>query len=139
MSWKRKSRRIGRSNSNMSSFTKEKLKNISTKIASGGTPARNHQEYYDLSGSGYLWVKSKELLEKGIENTEERISELGLENSSAKLYPANTVLVAMYGVNAGQLGWLKNPATVNQAVCALLVDPHKADWKFVYYSLLEGR
>lgn len=122
----------------MAIFQKVKLKDVCEKIASGGTPSRKRLDYFN-SGTGHLWVKSKELLEKGISNTEEKISETGLQNSSAKYYPANTVLIAMYGVNAGQLAWLKIPATINQAVCALVVDAKKADWKFLYYSLLESR
>jgi type I restriction enzyme S subunit len=45
----------------------------------------------------------------------------------------------MYGANVGQLSWLKRPATVNQAVCGLVIDDSKADWKFVFYSLLQTR
>ena len=122
----------------MPAFTKVKLKDVCESISSGGTPSRKRLEYFD-SATGHLWVKSKELLEKGITDTEEKISEAGLRNSSARYYPVNTVLVAMYGVNAGQLAWLKSPATVNQAICALVVDSRKADWRFVYYSLLESR
>jgi type I restriction enzyme S subunit len=123
----------------MATAEKIQIKDICEKVSSGGTPARNRPEYFELNGNGHLWVKSKELLEKGISDTEEKISDLGLKNSSAKIYPVNTVLVAMYGVNAGQLGWLKKPASVNQAVCALLVDHKKANWTFVYYSLLQSR
>ena len=122
----------------MVTFQKVKIKDVCKKISSGGTPSRKRSDYFD-SNEGHLWVKSKELLEKGITNTEEKISELGLQNSSAKYYPANTVLIAMYGVNAGQLAWLKKPATVNQAICALVVDDKKASWKYMYYSLLESR
>jgi len=122
----------------MTTFTKLKLKDVCLKISSGGTPSRKRSDYFDLN-NGHLWVKSKELLEKGITDTEEKISEIGLQNSSAKYYQANTILVAMYGVNAGQLAWLERPATVNQAICALVVDDKKADWKFIYYSLLESR
>jgi len=122
----------------MSTFQSAKIKSVCEKVASGGTPSRKRADYFTDTG-GHLWVKSKELLEKGITDTEEKITEEGLQNSSAKFYPANTVLVAMYGVNAGQLGWLEKPATVNQAICALVVDPKKADWRFVYYSLFQNR
>jgi type I restriction enzyme S subunit len=122
----------------MTTFCQVKIKDLCEKVSSGGTPSRKHSEYYS-SDEGHLWVKSKELLERGICDTEEKISDEGLKNSSAKYYPANSVLVAMYGVNAGQLAWLEKPATVNQAICALMVDPKKADWQYVYYSLLESR
>jgi len=45
----------------------------------------------------------------------------------------------MYGANVGQLGWLRKPATLNQAICGLVVDDKKADWRFVFYSLLKDR
>lgn len=110
------------------------LSEICSVISSGGTPSRKMSHYFDQNG--HLWVKSKELLFQGIDDTEEKISDEGLKKSSAKYYPEGSVLVAMYGANVGQLAWLKKPATVNQAICALVVDKQKADNKFVYYSLL---
>jgi len=114
------------------------LKDISLKISSGGTPSRRHPEYFSYE-SGHLWVKSKELLDGAIISTEEKITDDALDNSSAKFFPEHSVLLAMYGANVGQLGWLKNPATVNQAICALVIDPKKADWRYVFYSLLQSR
>jgi len=116
-----------------------KLGALCTSIASGGTPSRKRADFFTDSPDGIPWVKSKELLENGISATEERITESGLNNSSAKVYPPNTVLVAMYGVNAGQLGWLEIEASVNQAVLALQVDPKKADWRYVFYALTARR
>ena len=92
-----------------------------------------------MAEPGHLWVKSKELLDGSIDNTEEKISDLGLEKSSAKYLPANTVLVAMYGANVGQLGWLRKPATVNQAICGLVVNNQVADFRYVFYALLATR
>src|SRR3989338_8633202 len=45
----------------------------------------------------------------------------------------------MYGANVGQLGWLRRPATVNQAICGLVFDEEKADWRYAFYSLLLNR
>jgi len=115
------------------------LESVCTRISSGGTPSRKHPEYFTSDVTGHLWVKSKELLDCAIDATEELISDAGLKNSSAKYYPKKTVLVAMYGANVGQLGWLRMPATVNQAVCGLVVDESKADWRFVFYTLLLNR
>ena len=115
------------------------LGSICKKISSGGTPSRKKADYFSVTSSGHLWVKSKELLDCAIDDTEERISDQGLKNSSAKYHPVHTVLVAMYGANVGQLGWLRKPATVNQAICGLVVDERKADWRFVFYSLLSNR
>lgn len=117
----------------------ETLGSICTRISSGGTPSRKRAEYFTSDVSGHLWVKSKELLDGSINDTEEKISDEGLSNSSAKYYPENAVLVAMYGANVGQLGWLRRPATVNQAICGLVVDDNKADWRYVFYALLLNR
>ena len=115
------------------------LESICKRISSGGTPSRKNAAYFTNTATGHLWVKSKELLDCAIDDTEERISDDGLKNSSAKYYTAHTVLVAMYGANVGQLGWLRKPATVNQAICGLVVDEQQADWRFVLYSLLLNR
>ena len=115
------------------------LESICKRISSGGTPSRKNADYFSTTATGHFWVKSKELLDCAIEDTEERISDDGLNNSSAKYFPVHTVLVAMYGANVGQLGWLRKPATVNQAICGLVVDEQKADWRYVFYSLLLNR
>ena len=115
------------------------LESICSRVSSGGTPSRKRAEYFTADLAGHLWVKSKELLDGSIHNTEERITDEGLNESAAKYFPANTVLVAMYGANVGQLGWLRRPATVNQAICGLVVDEKKADWRYVFYSLLQNR
>lgn len=118
---------------------RRRLADLCTRVTSGGTPSRGQHEYFADDGTGHLWVKSKELLDCSISSTEERISDLGLKNSSAKYLPASTVLIAMYGANVGQLGWLRRAATVNQAICGLIVDPQLADFRFVFYALLETR
>lgn len=115
------------------------LESLCARISSGGTPSRKRPEYFSADRAGHLWVKSKELLDTSIQDTEERITDLGLAESSAKYFPENTVLVAMYGANVGQLGWLRRPATVNQAICGLVVNERMADWRFVFYSLLHNR
>lgn len=88
------------------------------KTTSGGTPSRKKEEYY-LKGN-IAWVKSKELQCSYILNTEEKITEDAVTNSSAKLLPENSVLIAMYGATVGQYGILAKPMTCNQAVCALI-------------------
>lgn len=116
-----------------------RLQALCAKITSGGTPSRSKPEYYATDDAGHLWVKSKELLDCAIEDTEEKISDSGLKGSSAKYLPANTVLIAMYGANVGQLGWLRRPATVNQAICGLVVDPKVADHRYIFYALMDTR
>lgn len=83
---------------------------------SGGTPNRGMPEYYN---GDIPWVKSGELKDGLITTCDEYITEAGLKNSSAKLFPKGTLLVAMYGANIGKTGVLDFDATTNQAVCAI--------------------
>lgn len=85
---------------------------------SGGTPLKSHKEYYE--NGNIPWLCSGEVCRKYITSTEKYITQLGLDNSSAKYYPENTVVVAMYGATAAQVGILKCRATSNQAVCGIL-------------------
>jgi type I restriction enzyme M protein len=102
------------------------------KTSSGGTPLRNKPEYYE---NGTIpWLKSGEVAQGYIYQAEEFISEEGLKNSSAKLFPVNSVLVAMYGATAGQVGILKFEATTNQAVCAIYPN-EKVIPEYLYWVL----
>ncbi len=85
---------------------------------SGGTPSRKKSEYYE--GGHINWIKSKELNKSFICDTEEKITDIGLEKSSAKLLPAYTTLIAMYGATVGEYGIITENMTCNQAICALL-------------------
>lgn len=94
----------------------EKLGDV-CKTSSGGTPLRSHPEFYE---NGTIpWLKSGEVAQGYIYNSEEFITEEALAMSSAKLFPIDTVLLAMYGATAGQVGILKFPASTNQAVCGI--------------------
>ncbi|WP_325123052.1 restriction endonuclease subunit S [Marivirga sp.] len=88
------------------------------KISSGGTPSRSNKQYY---GGEIPWIKTGEVRENIITETEEYITELGLKRSSAKLYPKGSLIVAMYGATAGRSAKLGIDATTNQA-CAVLHD-----------------
>jgi type I restriction enzyme M protein len=102
------------------------------RTSSGGTPLRGRADYYE---NGTIpWVKSGEVGKSLITSTEERITEAGLKNSSAKIFPKDTVLVAMYGATAGQVGRLGIDAATNQAVCGILPDPIIIP-DFLYYHL----
>lgn len=100
------------------------------KTYSGGTPHKSNNEYYE--NGNIPWINSGEVCQKYIETTNNFITEKGLKNSSAKYYPVNTVLVAMYGATAAQSGILKFEATSNQAVCGLLPNKNYVP-EFVYY------
>jgi type I restriction enzyme S subunit len=85
-------------------------------------------------------VKTGELLDGPIFATEEGITEEGLAASSAKIFPAFAVIVAMYGANIGQLAVLVRPAATNQACCAVI--PHEgeqAGWAYAYLTLSSHR
>ena len=114
-------------------FPMRQLRELCSRISSGGTPSRRMPDYYQVSGCGIRWVKSKELLDCAISRTEEDISESGLQNSSAKLYPRNTVLLAMYGANVGQLGWLRRECSINQAICGMIIDPNKSAFRYLSF------
>ena len=83
---------------------------------SGGTPSRGITTYY---GGGIPWVKSGELTDGSVFHTSETITQAGLKNSSAKLFHAGTLLIALYGATVGKLGILQMEAATNQAVCAI--------------------
>ena len=85
---------------------------------SGGTPLSTNSSYYE---NGTIpWINSGEVNEPIIVNTNNFITELGLQNSSAKFYPKNTILVAMYGATAGKVSLLTFEATSNQAICGVI-------------------
>ena len=83
---------------------------------SGGTPSRKYSEYFEGT---IPWVKSGELGDGLVSITEEKITETAIKNSSAKIFPAGSVLVALYGATVGKVGILNMDAASNQAVCAL--------------------
>lgn len=88
------------------------------KTTSGGTPSRNNDDYYF---HGHInWVKSKELSNGYIFETEEMITDCAIKNSSAKLLPNHSVLIAMYGATVGKFGIISKQMACNQAICALL-------------------
>lgn len=86
-------------------------------VSSGGTPSRSQPEYWE--NGDISWVKTKELNNSVLLTTEERITEKGMQYSSAKLYPIGSIIVAMYGATIGQTAKLGVEATTNQA-CAVL-------------------
>ena len=121
----------------MTEWREVSVEDLCVRVTSGGTPSRKRPDFYAIDG--IPWVKSQELVEARITSTEEHISETGLKGSSAKLLPTGTVLMAMYGANVGQLGWLGIEATVNQAICAMITDPEETDPRFLYYALAGAR
>ena len=116
----------------MGKYDKIEIQHICLNICSGGTPKSTVTEYY---GGNIPWLNTKEINFCRIYETERTITDEGLNNSSAKWVPANTVIVAMYGATAGKTAIAKIPLTTNQACCNLNIDSAKADYRFVYYAL----
>ena len=106
------------------------------KTTSGGTPSRSNKDYW---GGSIPWVKSGELGDSRVEKNEEFITELGVKNSSAKLFPKESLLLALYGATAGKLGVLTYDATTNQAVCCISQDDQLLARDFLRYYLLSQR
>ena len=105
--------------------------------SSGGTPSRSQSEYY---GGTIPWVKTGDLDDGLITSVPESITKAGLENSSAKLFPSGTLLMAMYGATIGKLGILGIEAATNQACAALLPNTVTADMiPYVFYYLMAER
>lgn len=104
-----------------------------TSVGSGSTPSRQVNEYF---GGPISWVKTTEVNGQIIYSTEENISEKGLKNSSCKLYPKNSVIIAMYGQGKtrGQVGILGVEATTNQA-CAVIKPSKELDSTFLFNYL----
>ena len=116
-----------------------KIKTVSEFCAetkSGSTPSRTNNEYWE--NGTISWVKSGEVHNNITLQTEEYITPLGLSESSTKLLPKNTVLMAMYGVTAGEVGYLAIEATTNQAICGMICRS-KAEAAYLYFSLIQSQ
>ena len=116
-------------------YVKRKIDEICTQITSGGTPKKSNAQYY-IDGN-IPWLKTKEVDFCRIYNTENKITELALKESSAKIIPSNSVIIAMYGdgITAGKVAINKIPVTTNQACCNLVIDHKSTNYEFIYYRL----
>jgi len=106
---------------------------VVSKTGSGGTPLSSRKEYYD--GGNIPWLVSGEVAQENVREAKNFITKAGLENSAAKLFPKDAVLVAMYGAMAGQVGILRFEAATNQSVCGILPN-EKFVPEFLFYFLL---
>jgi len=99
---------------------------------SGGTPSRTHPEYY---GGDIPWIKTGELGQGLITDTEEKLTELGLRNSSAKIFPSNSVAIAMYGATIGKTSILGIDAATNQACAVGIPKKGVISTEYLYHYL----
>lgn len=102
---------------------------VVAKWGSGGTPSRNNKEYYNGT---IPWVKTGELNNGFLFDTEEKITPEAIKKSSAKLFPINSVLIAMYGATIGKVAILGIEATTNQA-CACGIANNSLNYKYLFY------
>ncbi|MBH8599639.1 restriction endonuclease subunit S [Thermoactinomyces sp. CICC 10523] len=114
----------------------KKIEEVCLRVNSGGTPKRSNKEFYNGS---ILWLKTKELTDGFVFDTEEKITEEAVLNSSAKFFPKNTVLIALYGATVGKLGILTRDTTFNQATCGMVVDEKYICHVYLYLTLLLNR
>lgn len=101
---------------------------------SGATPSRMQKEYYEGT---IPWLKTGDLNDGLITEIPEKITEKALEETSVRLNPSGSVLIAMYGATIGKVGILTYPATTNQACCACI--DYKINQMFLFYYLLANR
>jgi type I restriction enzyme S subunit len=102
----------------------------------GGTPSRKVKEYF---GGSIPWVKSGDLNDGVVTSTEEKITKAALQNSAAKVLPAGTVSMALYGATIGKLGLLDIQAATNQACANCIVNPNCVDRRYLFFYLLHER
>ena len=106
------------------------LGEVCENICSGGTPSTKKKQYYQGT---IPWLRTQDIDWREVYDTEIKITEEAIANSSAKLIPTNCVIVAMYGATAAKACINKIPLTTNQACCNLQVNEKVAHYKYVYY------
>jgi type I restriction enzyme S subunit len=119
----------------MSEWEVVTLGEVCCKVMTGGTPLSSNEDFY--KNGTIPWLKTKEVNFCRIQNTESYISKLGLENSSAKIIPPKSVIIAMYGQGdtAGRVAINDIQLTTNQACCNLVINDKVADYNFIYFYL----
>jgi type I restriction enzyme, S subunit len=120
-------------------FPEVPIEQLCSKVTTGATPLRSRSDFYE--GGTIDWYKTGELKDWYLDAAEERITEKAFEETSVKLFPANTVLMAMYGdgKTITSLGMLRASAATNQACSAMLVDERKCDTRYFFYALKARR
>jgi type I restriction enzyme S subunit len=111
-----------------------KISEVCSKVTSGGTPSTKNAEYW--KGGEIPWMNSGEINLKFVSQVEGRITDLGLRNSSTKIIPANSVLVALAGQGRtrGTVAINKIPLCTNQSL-AVLIPGSEINYLYLYYNL----
>ena len=119
----------------MSEWKEKTIGELSIRVSSGLTPLKSNKEFWE--NPIIPWLKTDQLGEKYIFDTNTKISKEALEQTSLRIYPENTISIAMYGEGKtrGNLSIIKAPITTNQACCNIELDSKLADVEYVYYYL----
>lgn len=119
-------------------WKKRCINDICVHISSGSTPSRRNKSYWE---NGHIkWVKTKELQDGWIFDTDEYITQDGYNNSSTKLFPPNTILMAIYASpTLGRLGILSTECCCNQAALGLIANENAISWQWLFWKLYELR
>ena len=110
-----------------------KIKDICTRVSSGGTPSRSVSRYFE---GDIPWVRTQEVDFNTINETQIRITEEAVRSSAAQLVPENTVILAMYGATAGKSAITSIPVTTNQACCNLELELTKCLPRYLFHWLM---
>lgn len=102
-----------------------------TEVIVGGTPSTSNNKYW---GGNIGWLASGDLNDGLIIKPSKYITEVGLKNSSTKLMPKNTVLLAMTGATLGRIGFLNFPSAGNQSIAGFIPKDSFDSW-YLFYSL----
>ncbi len=112
---------------------KKSLKQIALSSRSGGTPLKSNKDYYE---NGTIpWLRTQEVVFNEINKTDCFITELAVQETSAKWIPVNCVIVAISGASAGRCAINKIPLTTNQHCLAIEINPEVALYKYVFYCV----
>ena len=123
---------LNRGGKGLNSVSYLTLKDISINISSGGTPRSNIAAYY---GGNIPWLRTQEVNFSEIWETELKITDEGMNSSSAKYIPANCIIVAMYGATVGRVAINKIPLTTNQACANIEINEKIASYRYVFHYL----
>ena len=113
------------------------IEDLCIKINSGGTPSTKIDSYYN---GNINWYSTKELNDNYLFSSNSKITQEGLDNSSAKIFPAGTVVIAIYAApTVGRLGILTEDSAFNQAACGLVANDKICSKEFLYLYLKNQR
>ena len=114
----------------------KRIKFVCSDIFPGATPSTDKKEYWD---GNIPWVPSGCCHDCDVNEAPKYITELGLQNSSTRIIPANTTIIALTGATCAQLGYLTINSCANQSVVAFVENKKKAYSKFLFYALRAAR